>query len=151
MKMVCIGEESLIIAPDDEMKIKYYILEENKKYSELNLETKTYGIKIETYRDVNDINIYTEDEIKDITIDRKQIVNLSHTLKKNQVLPEHLKDVIEDFIWRGKKGFKKPFFLALAYFRKNSYNTLGIICNKITFKIKGEGNGWLFSNSWVPC
>ncbi len=98
MKMVCIGEESLIIAPDDEMKIKYYILEENKKYSELNLETKTYGIKIETYRDVNDINIYTEDEIKDITIDRKQIVNLSHTLKKNQVLPEHLKDVIEDFI-----------------------------------------------------
>ena len=98
MKMVCIGEENLTISPDNEMKVKYYILEENKKYSELNLETKTYGIKIETYRDVNDINIYTEDEVKDITIDRKEIVNISHLLKKNQVLPEHLKDVIEDFI-----------------------------------------------------
>ena len=98
MKMVCIGEENLIISPDDEMKVKYYILEENKSYSELNLEMKTYGIKIETYRDVNDINIYTEDEIKDITIDRKHIVNIIQLLKKNQVLPEHLKDIIEDFI-----------------------------------------------------
>ena len=118
MKMVCIGEENLTISPDDEMRVKYYILEENKKYSELNLETKTYGIKIETYRDVNDINIYTEDEVKDITIDRKQIVNISHLLKKNQVLPEHLKDVIEDFIWRGKKGVKKPFFLHLHIFER---------------------------------
>lgn len=98
MKMVCIGEENLRVSPDDEMNVKYYILEENKTYSELNLEMKTYGIKIETYRDVDDINIYTEDEIRDITIDRKQIVNISHLLKKNQVLPEHLKDVIENFI-----------------------------------------------------
>lgn len=98
MKMTCIGEECLEISSDDEMRVKYYILEENKTYSELNLETKTYGVKIETYRDVNDINIYTEDEIKDITIDKKQIVNITHMLKRNQVLPEHLKDVIEDFI-----------------------------------------------------
>ena len=98
MKMFCIGEENLEISPDDEMKVKYYILEENKKYSELNLETKTYGIKIETYRDVNDINIYAESEVTDITIDRKKIVNLSHLLWRNQVLPEHLKDVIEDYI-----------------------------------------------------
>jgi predicted regulator of amino acid metabolism with ACT domain len=58
----------------------------------------TYGVKIETYSDVNDINIYTENEVKDITIDRKHIVNIIQLLKKNQVLPEHLKDIIEDFI-----------------------------------------------------
>lgn len=98
MEMTCIGEEILNISPDDEMKVKYYILEENKTYSELNLEAKTYGIKIETYREVDDIDIYAENEVKDITIDRKHIVNIIHTLKKNQVLPEHLKDIIEDFI-----------------------------------------------------
>ena len=98
MEMTCVGEEYLEISSDDEMKVKYYILEENKTYSELNLETKTYGVKIETYRDVNDINIYTENEVKDITIDRKHIVNIIQLLKKNQVLPEHLKDIIEDFI-----------------------------------------------------
>ena len=98
MKTTCIGEECLEISSNDEMKVKYYILEENKIYSELNLETKTYGVKIETYRDVNDINIYTENEVKDITIDRKHIVNIIQLLKKNQVLPEHLNDIIEEFI-----------------------------------------------------
>ena len=32
MKMFCIGEENLVISPDDEMKVKYYILEENKTF-----------------------------------------------------------------------------------------------------------------------
>lgn len=34
-----------------------------------------------------------------------------------------------------------PFFLVLAYFVKNGYNTLGIICNENKIKIKGEENG----------
>lgn len=93
----CIGEEDLQISSDEKIKVKYYILEEEKVYSELNLETKTYGIKIESYRENVD-DIYEQNEIKDITIDRKQVVNLTHTLKHNQVLPEHLKDIIEDFI-----------------------------------------------------
>ncbi len=93
----CIGDENLEISPNEKMKVKYYILEEEKIYTELNLETKTYGIKIESYKE-NIEDIYEQNLVKDITIDRKQAVRLVHSLKKNQVLPEHLKDIVEDLI-----------------------------------------------------
>ena len=78
------------------MRLNYYIVKESKFYEELDLEMDCYGIEIEKVED--DGEKYERSEIKDISCVEEKVLRLAELLKRNQVFPVHLKEIVEDFI-----------------------------------------------------
>ena len=94
MTKFCVGSEHLEVQNGVNVELKYYILKQEKFYTELNESYVSYGLEIEEKA----IDFYDRDFVEDITCDSKIIDFMSCKLKENKVLPVHLKDIIIDML-----------------------------------------------------
>ena len=93
---IFVGKEELELPNHSCAKINYYILKEKKYYEEVDIQKETYGIEIEKI-----VSQEVENSIlEDITCDISKIQYMIVLLKRNQVTPVHLKEVVEDLIGR---------------------------------------------------
>ena len=94
MTKFCVGSEHLKVQNGVNVELKYYILKQEKYYPELNKQYTIYGMEIEK----KDNDFVESNLIEDITCDADEINLISCKLKKNKVLPIHLKDIISDML-----------------------------------------------------
>lgn len=84
-----VGKENL-----EDWELRYYILKEVKFYEEWKEEKMSYGIEIEKVK----LDEVEKNSVEDITCNENTIKKMMNIIVKNQVLPVHLKDVVEDMI-----------------------------------------------------
>lgn len=74
-----------------EIKLDYYLIEEEKIFFKDDKPRCTYGIEI--------IENEIESElVNDISLDKNITIDMIEKLKANEVFPVHLRDVIEDLL-----------------------------------------------------
>lgn len=96
MAKVLVGKEDVEVPDGSIVELNYYIVKENIFYEELNARHVSYGIEIEKV--ANQFSNHERNFLRDITCNRKEILRIADLLRKNKVMPVHLKDVMEDFI-----------------------------------------------------
>lgn len=89
-----IGGEDVNATDSRILKLKYYILKDELFYEEFNKSIVTYGIEIEKIEN----EAIESSCVSNITCDSSKINEIGYVLRKNQVLPVHLRDVILDIL-----------------------------------------------------
>lgn len=89
-----IGEEYLALENKRIVELKYFLLEQSKFVEETGESTKSYGIEVEKWSGNN----VEKDFVNDITTEKECAVSITNCLKKNKIMPVHLKDVIVDML-----------------------------------------------------
>lgn len=81
------------------IEIQYYMLKHVKNYEELDESRLTYGVEIvkKEYYDSGGVLVEHE-KIEDVTTDFQNASNILEVLKRNQVMPTHLNDIMENLI-----------------------------------------------------
>jgi hypothetical protein len=97
-KQYC-GYELLKGESGNKIELQYYILKQSQLYLEICEVKIAYGIEIVKNEFLENKDVSTEENsIEDITTNMYKIKDIIKTLKDNQVMPIHLKDVIENMI-----------------------------------------------------
>jgi hypothetical protein len=97
-KQYC-GYELLKGESGNKIELQYYILKQSQLYLEICEVKIAYGIEIVKNEFLENKDVLTEENsIEDITTNMYKIKDIIKTLKDNQVMPIHLKDVIENII-----------------------------------------------------
>ena len=89
-----IGEECLALENKRIVELKYFLLEQSKFVEETGESTKSYGVEVEKWSG----NKVEKDFVYDITTEKECAMDITNSLKKNRVMPVHLKDVIVDML-----------------------------------------------------
>lgn len=89
-----IGEECLALENKRIVELKYFLLEQSKFVEETGESTKSYGIEVEKWSG----NKVEKDFVYDITTEKECAMSITNCLKKNRIMPVHLKDVIVDML-----------------------------------------------------
>jgi hypothetical protein len=89
-----IGEERLALENKRIATLKYFLLEEAKFVEETKESEKTYGIYVEKWNG----ELLETEIVKDITTKKENAMQITKCLKRNKVMPIHLKDVIVDML-----------------------------------------------------
>lgn len=94
MEKTYIGGEKLELLERENIELKYYVLTQKYYCEEQNRTIDTYGIEIQSVnQEQEEVN-----KIENVTINKEKAFLIAETLRKNIVMPIHLKDVIEDLI-----------------------------------------------------
>ena len=94
MNKFFMGEEYLALENKRIVELKYFLLEQSKIVEETGESTISYGIEVEK-RSGNNIE---KDFVNDITTEKECAMSITNCLKKNKIMPVHLKDVIVDML-----------------------------------------------------
>ncbi len=94
MVKFCVGSECLEMLDGRRVELKYYILEQEKFYAELDKKYISYGLEVIK----KDNDLVERNLIEDITCDSEKINFISCKLKENKILPVHLEDVVIDML-----------------------------------------------------
>ena len=89
-----IGEEYLALENKRIVELKYFLLEQSKYVEETGESTKSYGVDVEKWSG----NKVEKDFVNDITTEMEFAISITDSLKKNKIMPVHLKDVIVDML-----------------------------------------------------
>lgn len=89
-----IGEEYLALENKRIVELKYFLLEQSKINEETGENTITYGIEVEKWNGKK----LEKDFVNDITTEMEFAISITDSLKKNKIMPVHLKDVIVDML-----------------------------------------------------
>ena len=89
-----IGEEYLALENKRIVELKYFLLEQAKISDETGESIVSYGIEVEKWSGNN----IEKDFVYDITTEKECAMNITNSLKKNKIMPVHLKDVIVDML-----------------------------------------------------
>jgi hypothetical protein len=97
-KQYC-GYETLLGESGNKIELQYYILKQSQLYLDI-CETKiAYGIEIVKREVMKNKDLFVEESrVDDITTNLFEAKNIVNSLKRNQVTPIHLKDVLENLI-----------------------------------------------------
>lgn len=89
-----IGGKKVSLSTKRNIELKYFVFFKRKLYADTNEDLMAYGIEIESFNN----EIYETARVEDITTDFEKITNIANLLKDNDVMPIHLRDIIEDLI-----------------------------------------------------
>lgn len=89
-----IGEECLALENKRIVELKYFLLEQSIISEETGESTKSYGIEVEKWSGKK----VEKDFVCDITTEKECAMSITNCLKKNKIMPIHLKDVIVDML-----------------------------------------------------
>ena len=89
-----IGEECLALENKRIVELKYFLLEQSTISEETGKNTITYGIEVEKWSGRN----VEKDFVYDITTEKECAMSITNCLKKNKIMPVHLRDVIVDML-----------------------------------------------------
>lgn len=91
MKKCFVGTEDVPIGDSERIKLDYFLLTERKKFEGQISFRSTYGIEIVK-------NNIESQNVRDISVNKNEVIGIIEVLKSNQVTPIHLNDVIETFL-----------------------------------------------------
>lgn len=89
-----IGEEYLALENKRIAILKYFLLEQAKISDETGKSVVSYGIEVEKWNG----NEIEKDFVNDITTEKTCAISITNCLKRNKIMPVHLKDVIVDML-----------------------------------------------------
>ena len=76
---------------EEEIKVDYYLIADSKIFSDESSPRRTYGVEIVE----NDKEC---ELVQDVSLDEDATLEIIDTLRRNEVLPIHLHDIIEDLL-----------------------------------------------------
>ncbi len=94
MERLYIGEEYLALESKRVATLRYFVLEESKKVEGTESDVSTYGLEVEKWNGKN----VERNFVSDVTTNKEYAVDVMDCLRKNKVMPIHLKDVIADML-----------------------------------------------------
>lgn len=94
MERLYIGEEYLALENKRVTTLRYFVFEESRKVEETGNNISTYGLEVEKWNGKK----VESDFVSDVTTDKEYAVDLMDYLRKNKVMPIHLKEIIVDML-----------------------------------------------------
>lgn len=94
MERLYIGEEYLALENKRVATLRYFVVEESKSVEASKDKINTYGLEVEKWNGKK----VESDFVSDVTTDKEYAVDLMDYLRKNKVMPIHLKEIIVDML-----------------------------------------------------
>ena len=88
------GEEYLALENKRVAVLRYFVLEQSIILEETGDKITTYGLEVEKWMGTS----LEKDFVSDVTTEIEKVTNIMDCLRKNKVMPVHLKEVLTDML-----------------------------------------------------